>query len=242
MTHHVAELAVYQVRAAQPALALWLERLLGPLQAACKFDRLPPVEIRPTARWAGWCATKDYAPDGRVCLSSRISFWTTENVIAVYLHESCHRLLDGQKIDSHGPEFLALNATLLGRAGSFFRSGDGLQKLDLYDFQDQPEALADEPGWRGIVLDWSLSTAAELVAAELAAEDLPGVICGRWNQYLVAREEARKSAVAEARRAARITAQRLVEITRLKVSRRLFVGLCLVGWFSFVSVCWLVLN
>lgn len=248
MTHHVANrLAVYQTRAAQPALAGWLERLLVPLSSACRFDRLPPIEIRPTGRWGGWCAGRDDAPDRRVCLSSRISFWTTENVIAVYLHEACHRVLDGQKIDGHGPEFFALNSALLIRAGSFFRCVDGFQRpslyeLSLYDFQDCPEALADEPGWRGIVLEWGLAVAAELAASELAAEALPEVICGRWNQYLVAREEARKTAVAKARRAARITAQQLGDIARLKASRRLLAGLCSVGWLSFVSVCFLVFN
>ena len=113
-------LAVFETRPAAAPLDAWLRRLLLPACAAAKLEPVP-LEIRPTGRWAGWAPGEDYSPDGRVNLSSKIIFWTSESIISVYLHEACGRLLEGREVQDHGPEFIALNAILLSRCAEFFR-------------------------------------------------------------------------------------------------------------------------
>lgn len=108
-------------------------------------------------------------------------------MIDVVLHEWSHRVLQERKIFGHTPEFFCLDAVLLIRAAQFF-DADPLLRLGLYDLQDQPENLADEPNWRGLALNWALPAAAELAAPYHTTEDLAKVVCDRWDLFVIDRQ------------------------------------------------------
>ena len=229
---------VYFTERAPIARAQWLQKLLQPLAAACKMNAPPPIEIRPTGQWGGWCADPKSAPDGRVCLSSKLIFQSLEKIKYVYLHEATHRLLESKKVKSHGPEFFCLLAILLWRAAEFFELSSWFN-LTIYDFQDQPEALAGEDDWRGTVLDWSLETAAELAGSDATAESLADVVCTRWQAFLVQRE---LDSAATANAAAGSIAQRKnlnEQVTDLKNSQMLWRCLSGLGWLMFMVLTWL---
>ena len=209
-------------------MAAWLQRILQPAIEAAKLPTIP-VEIRPTGRWGGWSGDLSCTPDRRICLTNQIVFWEQEKIIFYYLHEVGHRLLDGQNVATHGPEFLCLNAVLLVRAGKFF-AGDVLKKIDLYDFQDQPDELADTPNWRGEVLNWALQIAADLAPTETPAEALAAIVCARWRQHLAEAEKSRQ-------RATRTAARRTEEIESLRSSLALITWLAGVGWGLFFLLC-----
>lgn len=229
--------AVYSSRRAEPAQSAWLQRLLGPLESSCRFEkRLPPLEVRPTGKWSGFCEDRQFVPDGRVAISSKkVSFWNDEKLIELYLHECSHRLLDQQDVDSHGPEFLCINAILLMRAAPSF--GDSVvSKLSFYDCQDRPAALLFEPGWRSIVIDFALAVATELALTTMAAEDLAEVVCARWLAHLQERDDERQQAAQQVLQAARTCAQRAEQLAELRFSRLLFFWCSVLGWGGFLSV------
>jgi hypothetical protein len=211
------DLPVYVAQAAPAPLAGWMQRVLQPVIEACCFERGLPVEVRQTGAWRGWAAGRDGAPDGRVALSSRIAFWTRENIVSVYLHESTHRFLDAYEVQTHGPEFFCLNAILLKRSAAFFRL-DPIFQLDLYDLQDVPAELENEPNWRGIVLGWALHTAIELADNDASAEALAQKVWERWQQFLEEREQSRVAAALQVDAARKNAAAQLEHIEHLRSS------------------------
>ena len=226
---------IYVTEAAEAPLAGWLQRVLQPVVEACRFERGLPVEVRPTGAWSGWCPSKDGAPDRRVALSDRICFWTTENIVSVYLHESAHRFLECREVPTHGAEFFCLNAILLLRSAAFFRL-DPLFQLDLYDLQEQPAEL-DEPNWRGVVLGWALPMAAELAHSERSAEALADEVCARWGAYLQERERSLVAAAQQVLAARKKAAAVEGKIEDLKSSIFFWRALSSVGFLFFLSVC-----
>ena len=229
-----AALAIYSTQAAP--LAGWLQRVLQPVVKACRFERGLPVEVRPTGAWSGWCAGQNEAPDRRIALSKKICFWSAENIVSVYLHESAHRLLEDREVDTHGPEFFCLNAILLIRSAALFRL-NWLFKLDFYDYSDCPLDLQDEPNWRGIVVGWSLPTAAELAATDASAEQLADIVCKRWQQFLQERQNARAQAAQQVVAARKNAALQLQKIESLQSSIFVARTFLIVGWLCFLSVC-----
>ena len=197
-------------------VAQWLSAILSPAIQAANFSRPPPVELRPTGRWGGWCDGKDYAADGRVAISNRVFFWKRESILSVYLHESAHRMLDGQEVASHGPEFFLLNLVLLARCASLF-AAEAAQKLSFYDLQDCPAELENEPTWRGIVTTWALPKAEQIVTlhGDKTAEELVPIVLKSWAEFTVQRA---RSAQKAAQRARQIVAQG-EEIIALKSDR-----------------------
>ncbi len=214
----VPVISVHVTSRAAPAQAAWLVRLLAPVAVACRFAAPPPLEIRPTGIWGGWCSNRGCAPDARVAISSRFVFWSTESVVDVVIHEWTHRLLQQLEIFGHTPEFFCLNAALLIRAGQFF-DGDPLNNLSLYDIQDCPEALADEPDWRGLILNWALRVAAELAATDASAEELAQVVYARWASLFSEREAAQVAAQRVSKAAIETAQQRAEHLAQLTESR-----------------------
>lgn len=236
-----AELVVHVTQRAAPAQAAWLVQLLRPVAAACRFSVTPPLEIRPTGDWGGWCARKDHALDGRVAVSSKFVFWSKESVVDVVLHEWTHRVLQDLKIFDHPAEFFCLNAVFLIRASEFFDGDlDPLLRLSLYDMQDQPEDLAEELNWRGLIIDWALPVAAELASTDAAAEDLAKVVCERWNKFAVDRQASIQLAQTVAVNAAREANRHAVQLRSVLESRSLWRAMALIGWLSFLVFAWLV--
>ena len=224
----------------QAAPAHWLQRLLQPVLEAARFNRAVPVEVRQTGAWSGWCAGRDGAPDGRVSLTNRITFFTPENIVSVYLHESAHRFLERLEVAAHGPEFFCLNAILLLRSAAFFRL-DPLFQLGLYDMQDCPIELENEPGWRGIVLNWALPVAAELAGTDASAEALSDEVCQRWKTFFGEREKSRVQADQQALAGRKFLAAQKEKIESLQSSLFVARSFLFVGWFCFLSVVYFVL-
>lgn len=206
-----AVLPIYVTQAAPAPTAQWLRRVLAPVEA-CRFEQHVPIEVRPVGAWAGVCDSRTFAPDLRVSLSSKVVFWSTENIVSVYLHECCHRLLESHVGMQHRPEFLCLNAVLLLRSKAAFAS-DPIFKLDFYDMQDCPE-LENESGWRGIVLNWVLPAAAELAATDASAEALANEVCARWEAYIQEREKSRVQAAQQV-----LAARKFAAVQREKIDR-----------------------
>lgn len=122
----------------------WLARLLGPVVEACRFESVPPVELRPTGGWSGWCQNRNETPDGRVCVSRLLEFRPTGLIVEVYLHEACHRVLEPHNVAVHGSEFAALLEVLYLRSISAtnaprWRTAGVGPFLSIYDFQDAPD-------------------------------------------------------------------------------------------------------
>lgn len=235
--------AIYSTRCAEPAQGAWLRRLLSPLQGACKFNRLPPLELRQTGKWSGFCEDRQFVPDGRVAVSStKISFWNDEKLTETYLHECSHRLLEGRDVDFHGPEFLSVNLILLKRAAPSFELDQVVSKLSFYDCQDRPAALLFEPGWRSVVIDWALAVAAELASTELAAEDLAEVVCARWLVHIQELEEARQQAAQQVVAARKFHAAQKEKIESLQSSLFAARTFLIVGWLCFLLVVYFVLT
>lgn len=235
-----AALAIYSTQVAPAPLAGWLQRVLQPVVEACRFERGLAVEVRPTGAWAGWCASANEAPDRRIALSTKICFWSAENIVSVYLHESTHRFLKAREIDAHGPVFFCLNAILLIRSAALFRL-DPIFKLDFYDLQDAPAELENEPGWRGIVLNWALPAAAELAATDASAEALANEVFARWEAYIQEREKSRVQAAQQVLAARKFAAVQQEKIDRVQSSIWMWRALTGAGWLCFLSVVYFVL-
>ena len=166
---------------------IWLQTALGPVIQACKFEVPPPVELRPTGRWRGWCAGLTEAPDGRVVVSSRAQFWRKNEVVEVFLHEVAHRLIP---YGLHDPAFLCMYLCLLLRADSA-GLGDHVLLVNaagFYDVQDLPSQLFDEPD-QGLArsIQWSVLTARELVQnhPQMSAEGLAIEVMRRFDLWLL---------------------------------------------------------
>ena len=235
-----AALAIYSTQAAPAPLAGWLQRVLQPVVEACRFNHWLPVEVRPTGAWAGWSSDRQSAPDRRVAVTNRICFFSNEQLISLYLHETTHRILEDREVATHGPHFFCVNAILLLRSASFFRLNAFL-KLDLYDLQDAPTELENEPGWRGIVLNWALPVAAELAATDASAEALADEVCGRWKTFLQEREKSRVLAVQQIVAARKYAAAQAKKIESLQSSIFFARTFLIVGWVCFLSVMYFVL-
>ena len=232
-----AVLPIYSTEAAPAPMAGWLQRVLQPVLEACRFQRAPPpVQIGPTGEWAGLCHASTFSPDRRVVISCKVAFWSSESIASVYIHEATHRLLEDREVDTHGPEFFCLNAILLIRSAALFRL-NWLFKLDFYDYSDCPLDLQDEPNWRGIVVGWSLPTAAELAATDASAEQLADIVCKRWQQFLQERQNARAQAAQQVVAARKNAALQLQKIESLQSSIFVARTFLIVGWLCFLSVC-----
>ena len=215
-------------------VAQWLGSILNPAIAEARFSRPPPVELRPTGTVGGWCQGEEYAPDRRIAITKKIIFWNKESIISMFLHEAAHRLLDTSDVANHGPEFFLLDLILHARCASLF-AAEAAQKVDFYDLQDQPEELANEPSWRGIVVGWALPKAEQIVRenADKTAEELVPIVIAAWAEFHVVRA---KSAEQAAQRARQIVAQG-EEIIALKSDRNFWrIATIFLMFFSF----WLI--
>lgn len=165
---------------------IWLQNALEKVIQASRFDAPPPVLLCPTGRWLGWCAPLNEAPDGRVVISSRAKFWQKNEVARVFLHEAAHRLMaDGL----HRPSFFCMNLCLLLRA-DLADLGEGVlfaNSASLYDIQDLPPQLVDEPE-RGLArsIQWAVLTARQLVQdqPQTSAEGLASEVQKRFDEWL----------------------------------------------------------
>ena len=228
-----AVLPIYSTQAAPAPMAGWLQRVLQPVLEACRFERGLPVEVRPTGAWSGWCASPNEAPDRRIALSKKICFWSAENIVSVYLHESAHRFLEAREIAAHGPEFFCLNAILLLRSASCFRLNP-LSKLDFfYDLQDAPAGIENDPDWRSICLAWALPVAAEFAANDTSAEALADAVCQRFQDFLQDRETTRVQAAQKVVAARKYAAAQVEKIERLQSSIFFTRTFLVVGWLCF---------
>ena len=232
--------ACYVSQTAPSMTAAWVARVLSPVVLACRFDKPPPVELRPTGRAGGYCQSSLLAPDGRVAISKQVCFWSDSSFADVYLHEAGHRLLSGREVLDHGPEFFALNLALMTRAQSFFER-DVVELMSLYDCQDCPPELENEPGWRGIVLNWALPAAAELAATDASAEALANEVCARWEAYIQEREKSRVQAAQQVLAARKFAAVQQEKIDRVQSSIWMWRALTGAGWLCFLSVVYFVL-
>ena len=230
------DLPVYITQAAPAQTALWLRRVLAPVEA-CRFEQPVPLELRAVGAWAGVCHSRTFAPDRRVAISSKVVFWTAENIVSVYLHECCHRLLERHIGMQHRPEFFLMNAVLLLRSKAAFES-DPIFKLDFfYDVQDCPPELENEPNWRGVILGWALPVAASLAATDATAEQLAYEVCSRWKSFVQERENARVQAAQQVVLARKKAAAVEGQIEDLKSSIFVWRALSSVGFLFFLSVC-----
>lgn len=230
------DLPVFVTQTAKAPSALWLRRVLAPVVEACRFEKAPPLEVRPVGAWAGTCDSRTFAPDLRVAISSKVVFWTTENIVSVYVHECCHRLLEPQIGMQHRPEFFLMNAVLLLRSKAAFESDPLLNLNFFYDTQDCPVELENEAAWRSIVLTWALPLAAELAASDAGAEALAEIVCERWQKFLQERENARVQAAQQVLAARKNAAAQMEQIEALQSSLFVARTFLFVGWFCFLSV------
>ena len=230
-------LLAYEVTPAKPAVAAWLQHLLGPVLVACRYRSPSPIELRPTGDWRGWCAPLDMAPDGRVELSGRARFWSRRDLIATYIHESAHRLLPGHE---HDPAFACLNMSLLLRtdAAGLAENAASLY-TNLYNTADLPAVLADEPDQGlGRSIAWSVLTARELAVTELDAEDLAGEVVRRFDLWIV------EIAGEPARRAQRVRQMERQQEVVERLREKVWALKCVVSLLSVlvVSVLWIGLK
>lgn len=236
----MSTLLAYQVVPAKAAVASWLQHVLDPVIAACRFSSPPPIELRPTgSTWRGWCESFDMAPDGRVCLSGRARFWSRHELIAVYLHEAAHRLLPGQ---DHDPMFACVAHALLLRADTAGLTAHAASVYtNLYNIADDlPDALAEEPDQGlGRSLAWSVLTACELAVTELVAEDLAAEVVRRFDEWLVelADEPVLRAQAVRSASLAQMAQGREVE----RFKDKLFISNFLAGISSFLLVLTVVM-
>lgn len=226
----MVSLAIHQTKPAPSEMAGWLQRVLQPVLDACQLDPFS-LEIRPTGAWRGWAETKDFSPDGRVCISSKVVFWTPKTIQIIYLHEVAHKLLEGRDVLMHGPEFFAVYATLIARTFG----QEGVLNLDLYDCRDQPWEIANDPNWRGNLLNWALQTAQELALTNAPAASLTDIVCQRWQQHLSDLKKARQQAKSAAIR-------QMEERASAKATRQLLIAIAGIGWLGFLTVSFLIFH
>lgn len=224
----MTQLAVFTVQPGPPATAGWVRMLLAPAIQAARIEKPAPIELRPCGHWAGWAAGPDLAPDGRVCIDSQARFWSRDKVILIYLHESAHQMLRAAGDDaSHAASFFAMQHVLLQRLdlAQPTRPSAWADAAKLYDLQDPPEPLEDEPrsAWLPRALGWAIAVADELAPGQASAEECAAEISARyaaWCEDLAAepaRIAAEQQAAAIARKKAEV--QRAALASRLALTR-----------------------
>lgn len=186
------DIAVRETRAASAVTAGWLNRMLGPAIAACRFDAIPAaVEIRRI----DWCAA--YAQkskrDSAICISSKAVFWTQVELCEIVLHEFAHMLVfrwedkTGHDVDTHGPIFFLVLLALYRRVDrSKSLSHEMVLRASLYDFADLPASfrVLEEYQSRGMVIRWAMEHYDDLAMSTLPAEQLPALAWERWEKLL----------------------------------------------------------
>lgn len=206
----------------------WLSAALDPVIAACRFRTPPPVELRPTGQWQGWCLPIGMAPDRRISISGRARFWRRHELVEVYVHEAAHRLIDHAR---HDPTFFCLNHALLLRVDAACSTRGALASTtgsDLYDISDLPKELTEDPdGGLGRSLSWAVVTARELAVSELDAEDLAIEVMKRFEQWLVDVANEPKRRAHEQRRSIGDRGQRITQLTEKVWTRNLVIVLLL---------------
>lgn len=203
----------------------WLASALDDAIAACRFKAAPPVELRPTGHWLGWCLPTGMAPDRRISISGRAHFWRRHELVEVYVHEAAHRLIDHGR---HDPTFFCLNHALLLRVDAAGSSRGALASTtgsDLYDISDLPEGLSTDPdGGLGRSLSWAVVTARELAVSELDAEDLAIEVMKRFERWMVdVADEPKRRAQQEQRRSVGDQGQRISQLTEKVWTRNLVI-------------------
>ena len=177
-------IAIHHTRPAGAA-GRWLQKILEPVAEACRFDNPPPIEIRPTGDWRGWCEPTSYAADGRICLSNRIIFWSKQSIISIYLHESAHRLLACYPdVWNHGPVFFALNSLLVSRSRSFFDLDHQFPQMSFYDLQDRPPEFVNFQNWQEMCLRFARETLTILGQKQCSAEQLAAEAVAAWPKFV----------------------------------------------------------
>jgi hypothetical protein len=222
---------------------IWLQTALREVLAVCLFDSPPPIELRPTGRWLGWCSARDMAPDGRVVISGRARFWSQKALVLVYLHEVCHRLIPN---GLHDPAFLCMNLCLLLRA-DLAALGDHVllvNSASLYDIQDLPSQLADEPD-HGLArsIQWSVLTARQLVqdGPDTSAEALAVEVQKRFDQWLSDLDDEPKKRAQQVQQEAQQMARQKAALAGLQ--EQIFTLRLVVGGLGFlVAAMFLVLK
>ena len=183
---HVVKL--YEVTPVRGTTATWLKRILEPVVASCRFETPPPLELRPTGRFAGF-TTSDATlnPDRRVSISNKARLWSAVGITHTVLHEWAHILTPGH---GHDPVFFSLNLALLmrlDRAGPPEASGLAHRySMSAYDLQDTPPQLQDLPD-RGLgrSISWAWTQARELAPTRLSAEAIANELGGRYESWKV---------------------------------------------------------
>ena len=232
--------ALYTVVRCNGGPAVWLQRLLGPVVAAARFERAPPLELRPTGHWSGFCAALDYSPDGRVSVSGRATLRPQSALVEIYLHEAAHRLAWPRADEgAHNAKFFALNYALLKRCDELRLSPTQVSlSMSLYDLQDLPAELWEtEDRGLGRALTWAVTVGKEMAGSSLSAEGMATEIVRRYDAWLV--ELGQEPARAARQRTAALADEGSIHRLRGQVKFR---GL-VIGWLSltFASTILLVL-
>lgn len=171
----------------------WLGRMLAPAASACRFEKVPGVELVPQTenfgRHNGSFNPRQTAH--RVQLGLGLSLTHKEQIQYVYLHECAHLVLcnavkaAGQKMDVHGPAFLLTLMSLVQRVDEATETKRPIfRKIDFYDFQDCPPFLQTLPEgqWRAHLLTFAFKHYKQLADSELSAEALGEAARSLWMQ------------------------------------------------------------
>lgn len=232
--------AVYAVVRCSDGPAIWLQRLLQPVVVAVRFERAPPIELRSTGAWGGFCLGLDHNPDGRVSVSSRAVFRSRSALVETYLHEVAHRLSWPRADEgAHNAKFFALNYALLKRCDGLRLSPAQVSlSMSVYDLQDLPAELWEtEDRGLGRALTWAVTVGNEMAVSSLSAEGMATEIVRRYDAWLV--ELGQEPARAARQRTAALADEGSIHRLRGQVKFRGAV----VGWLSltFASTILLVL-
>lgn len=163
--------------------ANWLGRMLAPSAEACRFERVPGVELLPQTQIFGRHngSVNPYQTAHRVQLGLGLSLTHKEQIQYVYLHECAHLVLCNavkaakQRMDYHGPAFLLTLMTLIQRVDDATEPKRPIfRKIDLYDYQDCPPFLQHlkEHEWRPLILAFALKHYKRLASSNLSAEQI----------------------------------------------------------------------
>lgn len=173
--------SVFSLQPAPKITGQWLGRMLAPAAAACRFEKVPAVNLlQMTAEGGGAIggSFNPHKPDS-VALSFRCAFVSPKKIEATYLHECAHLVLcnavsrAGETMDAHGPAFLLTVMTLYQRLDNARKpKGPLLHSISFYDFQDCPPFLQrlEEHQWRPLMLSFAFKHYKRLAASDLSAE------------------------------------------------------------------------
>ncbi|WP_137920085.1 hypothetical protein [Hydrogenophaga sp. 2FB] len=245
----------YTVQPLDMAAAVQLNQVLAPVLHIVRAEPRPIVFREDTGLFVGWSAgSRTTNPEGRITLSEELLRGRKCRLIAVYLHELAHCLLDQAEqiiedketfVHDHDAAFLGLQTVMFLRleladlrtdtATSWFN------KTRFYDLQDPPPCWADESvsKWLPRALSWALENAEELAASDLDALGVAEEICRRywvWADSMAA-EPAQRADTADRSRIAE--AQRQQAVRSLRADLQLFRWLTAFSTFAFLSSAWL---